>query len=102
MKVYNKLVRDKIPEIMIEKDVIPVTKILNDQEYLLELKKKLQEEVSEYLESGNIEELADIQEVMFAILNAENVSIDAFEKIRTDKVLKRGAFTQKIFLIKEE
>lgn len=102
MKVYNKLVRDKIPEIMRENDAMPVIRILNNKEYVEELKKKLQEEVSEYLESGEIEELADMQEVMLAILDAENVEVADFEKIRTDKVLKKGAFSKKIFLIKEE
>lgn len=102
MKTYNKLVRDKIPEIMVINGAKPITRVLSKEEYMQELKKKLQEEVFEYLESENIEELADIQEVMFAILNAENVSIDDFEKIRTDKILKRGAFTKKIFLVGEE
>ena len=102
MKMYNKLVRDKIPNIMIENGAVPIIKTLTDEEYLEELKNKLHEEVNEYLESGNIEELADLWEVMLAILNVENVSKNEFEKICTDKVLKRGAFNKKIFLIKEE
>lgn len=102
MKIYNKLVRDKIPEIMESKGVKPVTRILNDKEYIKELNRKLQEEVSEYLESENIEELADIEEVLLALLQIKNISKEAFEDIRKQKVLKRGAFDKKIFLEREE
>ena len=73
MKEYNKLVRDKIPEIVISKNCKPVTRILSDEEYILELNKKLLEEVNEYLESNNVEELADVEEVILAILNVKNI-----------------------------
>ena len=102
MKVYNKLVRDKIPEIIKEKGDLAETRELSDLEYLKELNKKLKEEVVEYLEDNNVEELADIVEVIYGILNAKNVSLDEFEKIRKDKVDKRGAFNKKIFLEYEE
>ena len=102
MKIYNKLVRDNIPEIMIKNKAKPVTRILSDEEYLIELNKKLLEEVKEYLESGEIEELADIEEVIIAILNAKNTTKDNLEEIRQTKVKKRGAFNKKIFLEREE
>ena len=63
MKTYNKLVRDKIPEIMLASGVKPVTKTLNPEEYTLFLEKKLDEEVAEYHKDKNVEELADILEV---------------------------------------
>ena len=100
MKVYNKLVRDKIPDIIKEKDNRDcVTEVLDDEKYLEELNKKLQEELKEYLESGEVEELADIEEVLRAILKTKKVSYENFEKVRKDKVEKRGAFDKKIFLI---
>ena len=102
MKVYNKLVRDKIPDIMIENGAKPVIRILNNEEYKKELDKKLLEEVKEYLESGNILELADIQEVMNAILDFKGISKEEFNNLREEKVLKRGAFKNKIFLEREE
>ena len=101
MKIYNKLVRDNIPEIMISNGAEPVTRILSEEEYLNELNKKILEEVNEYLESGSIEELADVEEVLRAILNLKNISLENFEKIRTEKVLKRGSFNKRIFLEKE-
>lgn len=101
MKIYNKLVRDNIPEIMIKNGADPVTRILNDEEYLNELNKKIQEEVQEYLTDGNVEELADIEEVLRAILDVKNLSYDEFEEIRNEKVKKRGAFKRKIFLERE-
>lgn len=101
MKIYNKLVRDKIPEIMVKNGADPVTRILNDEEYLKELNKKLQEEVQEYLTDGNVEELADIEEVLRAILDLKKVSYAEFEEIREQKVIKRGAFKKRIFLERE-
>ena len=65
MKIYNKLVRDKIPEIINSDNGVAITRTLHDVEYLNELNKKLQEEVKEYLEADNIEELADIVEVIY-------------------------------------
>ena len=102
MKEYNKLVRDKIPEIMISKNCKPVTRILSDEEYILELNKKLLEEVNEYLKDGEVLELADVTEVILAILKVKEVSFDEFERLRLDKVNKRGAFEDKIFLEYEE
>ena len=101
MKIYNKLVRDKIEDIMIEKGAKPVTRILSNEEYLKELDKKLLEEVKEYLESKEVEELADIEEVIIAILEAKNISRENLEEIRQTKVKKRGAFKRKLFLEKE-
>lgn len=102
LKIYNKLVRDKIEEIMISNGAKPITRILSDEEYLKELNKKLLEEVKEYLESGEIEELADIEEVILAILNAKEKTKENLEEIRKNKVLKRGAFNKKLFLEREE
>ena len=100
MKVYNKLVRDKIPEIIKATGDKPIIKILEDEEYLDKLNRKLQEEINEYLEDNNVEELADIVEVIYGILSAKNISIQEFENIRKIKVEKRGAFKEKIFLEK--
>lgn len=96
---YQKLVRDKIPEIIKANDnVEPITRILDNDEYLVELNFKIQEELAEYLESGDIEELADLEEVLRAILDAKKVSYEEFESIRKSKVEKRGAFKEKIYL----
>ncbi len=102
MKVYNKLVRDKIPEIMINGGSKPVIHVLNDEEYLTELHKKLLEEVNEYLLDNNIEELADIMEVFYAILRAKHIDVEELEKVRLSKANKRGVFDEKIFLEYEE
>ena len=101
MKIYNKLVRDNIEEIMISKGAKPVTRTLSDEEYLIELNKKLLEEVNEYLESGEVEELADIKEVFLAILEVKQISNENLEEIRINKVKKRGAFKKRLFLEKE-
>ncbi len=98
MKTFNKLVRDKIPEIIKSKGEDCTTRILDEQEYLTALNTKLQEELKEYLESGDVEELADLQEVLLAIVKAKGVTFANFEALRQNKVDKRGAFDQRIFL----
>lgn len=95
---YDKLVRDKIPEVIETSGKKCEIEILSDEQYLEYLNKKIKEEVNEYLESGEIEELADLEEVLRAILAAKNVSYDEFEKIRISKVNKRGAFEKKLLL----
>lgn len=100
MKVYNKLVRDKIPDIILKDNELPVTRILDDEEFIKELNKKLQEEVNEYLEGENVEEMVDILEVIRAILEYKMVSYEEIEDKRKKKSQKRGAFKDKIYLEK--
>ena len=98
MKVYNKLVRDKIPEMIVNENRHPVTRVLDNDEYRAELNKKLQEEVKEYIEDNNVEELADIVEVVYGILDSMDISLEEFERVRKAKVDKRGAFKDRIYL----
>lgn len=102
MKVYNKLVRDKITDIIEADGRMAKYRVLNNNEYREELNKKLQEEVKEYLEDNNVEELADIVEVIYGILNSMDISIEKFENVRKEKVKQRGAFQNKIFLEEAE
>ena len=81
MKIYNKLVRDKITDIIEADGRIAKYRILDD---------------------NNIEELADIVEVIYGILNSMNVSINEFERIRINKQEERGAFEKKIYLEESE
>jgi len=97
-KHHNKLVRDKIPEIIDNAGKTPVTHILSDDEYLSELDKKLNEECSEYQADKNIEELADMLEVMYAIAEARGWSVSELEAVRKSKAEKRGGFKEKIYL----
>jgi predicted house-cleaning noncanonical NTP pyrophosphatase (MazG superfamily) len=98
MAGYKKLVRDYIPDIIKDNGDVPIIRILDNDEYLKELNKKLLEEVNEYLESGSIEELADIEEVIIGILGSKSKSREELEEVRQDKVKKRGAFKSRIFL----
>lgn len=100
MKIYNKLVRDNIPEIIAsDNNKKCKTEILSDMRYLEELNKKLLEETLEYLHSSETEELADIEEVIIAILKAKGITKEALENLRIEKAQKRGGFDKKIFLI---
>jgi predicted house-cleaning noncanonical NTP pyrophosphatase (MazG superfamily) len=96
---YNKLVRDGIPDVIISRGVVPVTQVLDVDSYKKELKRKLQEEVAEFSESGQVEELADILEVIYALAKSEGVSQLQLEEIRKRKLMGRGGFDQRILLI---
>ena len=95
---YNKLVRDKIPEIIKNKGAVPITHIADDEEYWQKLKEKLQEEVDEFLKDGNEEELADILEVIYAICDFKNFDKEKLELFRKKKAEERGGFKNKIIL----
>lgn len=101
-KTYNKLVRDKIPEIIENDNKKCTISILNKEEMLIELDKKLQEEVKEYLESKEIEELADIMEVIEGILIANGSTMDKLNYIKSKKKESRGGFQKNLFLIDVE
>jgi predicted house-cleaning noncanonical NTP pyrophosphatase (MazG superfamily) len=96
--IYNKLVRDKIPTIIEADGKKATTRILEETEYLNELIKKLDEELAEFKIDVNVEELADLQEVLLALAVAIGASKEELERVRADKAAKRGAFNQKIFL----
>lgn len=98
IEVYDKLVRDHIPTILMKKGLRIDIEKLNNIEYKKQLDNKLQEEVKEYLESDNIEEIADLIEVIYAILDFKGISIEDFEKLRAKKVEEKGAFKEKILL----
>ena len=98
MRVYNKLVRDNIPEIIRSKGETPHTTILDDEKYLQELKTKLLEETNEFIESEEIMELADILEVVEYLAKAKGSNLTEIMKLKQQKALKNGAFEKKIFL----
>jgi len=95
---YNKLIRDKIPDIIKGSGAVPITHIASDEEYQQKLKEKLQEEVNEFLEDPNTEELADILEVVYALCDLYDIDKDKLEQLRQDKAEKRGDFKDKIIL----
>ena len=99
---YNKLVRDRIPEIIKADGKTCSTRILNEEEYLRYVDAKLDEELAEYHRDGNIEELADLLEVIRTAAAARGSSIEEVEAIRARKADKRGGFEKKIFLIEVE
>ena len=97
-KSYQKLVRDRIPEIIENSGNNCVTEILSDEEYLKMLDAKLDEELAEYHADQNIEELADLMEVIRACAMARGYTIEELERVRSDKAAKRGGFEKKILL----
>lgn len=102
MPVYNKLVRDHIPEIIESTGQKAVIQILDSDEYINELKKKAFEELEEYINAKNdkeaLEELADILEIVHALADYHGAFFETLEEMRIEKAIKRGAFKERIFL----
>lgn len=98
MKRYNKLVRDKIPEIIRAEGKECEVKIAEDKEKYELLEKKLMEEVNEFLEDKNIDELADIMEVLFELANELGYSEEDLIRNREEKKGERGGFKEGIVL----
>ena len=95
---HNKLVRDKIPEIIKNNREVPITHIASEDEYWQKLKEKLQEEVDEFMKESNEEELADILEVINAICDFKKINKKELELIRKKKTKERGGFKERIIL----
>ena len=100
--IYNKLVRDKIPELIRSQGELPHVRILSDAEYSDALAQKLNEETAEFQKEKNLEELADVLEVVYAL--TENLGYTKAELLRVyeQKHEARGGFRDRIFLISKE
>ena len=103
-RIFNKLVRDNIPDIITSNGEESVTRILTDEEYEAALYKKLLEETNEVISSKSsgetLEELADVLEILMLIAKLNGKTLDDVLKIAAQKKLKRGGFEKRIFLEK--
>ncbi len=95
---YNKLVRDRIPEIIEKTGKKAIVEELEPQAYKKYLDQKLEEELKEYFEADSVDELADLVEVVYAILKYKGVDTKDFENIRKKKAEERGAFDKRLLL----
>lgn len=95
---HNKLVRDRIPEIIEADGKRCSVEMLSDEEYLLLLERKLDEELAEYQDSKSLEELADLLEVIQAVVKARGWTMTELERVRAEKAAERGGFDEKILL----
>lgn len=95
---YDKLVRDKIPQIIRSTGSTCQVRRLEEGEYLQYLEKKLKEELAEYLQDKTAQELADLLEVIKALAAAQGISWEAMEELRRQKEENRGAFQERILL----
>ena len=100
--VYHKLVRDKIPDLIKSQGQTPHTRILSTEEYMTALEKKLDEEVNEFHKDKNLEELADILEVVYALSESLGHSREELLGANQTKHDKRGGFRDRIFLISKD
>lgn len=106
MPVYNKLVRDLIPNIIESDGKTCVTYILDDSQYITEVNKKMREELAEYEGADTsdyaVEELADLLELLHAAAKFHGVTVEELEAVRAEKAAKRGGFEERIFLMEVE
>ena len=98
MKVYNKLIRDKIPGIMRAEGKNFKAHIASNEEYKQKLKEKLLEEAKEFLEDPCLEEIGDVAEVFGAILEAFDYSVEDLQRQVLNKIADRGSFIERIIL----
>lgn len=99
-RIYNKLVRDNIPEIIRKSGEIPVVRKLDNTQYLEALHQKLQEEVTEYLRENCLAELCDILEVVEALVQANGHTLEEASALKETKAGINGSFREKLFLEK--
>ena len=97
-KVYNKLVRDKIPEIIVENGSECNCRILDEAEYATMLNAKLLEECNEWIADEDITEIADVLEVLYAIAELKGYSWEEVERVQRLKKDQRGGFTKRVYL----
>ena len=95
---YDKLIRDKIPEIIEQSGKKCIIEVMDNDTYIEYLDQKLNEELAEYQQNKSIEELADLLEVMYAVVTARGYSVAELERIRLEKSEKRGAFEKRLLL----
>ena len=95
---YNKLVRDRIPEIIASTGKSCKTETMSSEDYLRMLDAKLDEEMAEYHKDQNIEELADLLEVIRAVTVARGYTLEDLERVRAEKAAERGGFEKRILL----
>jgi predicted house-cleaning noncanonical NTP pyrophosphatase (MazG superfamily) len=100
--LYNKLVRDKIPEIIAQQGESANIRILSDKAYTAALEQKLDEETAEFHKEKNLEELADILEVVYALADDLGYTKEDLLQVYNQKHEKRGGFQSRIFLISKE
>lgn len=94
----SKIVRDRIPEIILKAGKNPITEIVTVNAAIEALEQKLSEELNEYLEDHSLEEMADLLEVMHGILYLKGISWEELESVRLKKRDERGGFEQRILL----
>lgn len=106
MTTYNKLVRDRIPELLEKEGKTFTVETLNHDRFILELKKKLNEELMEYQNAANheesLEELADMLELIHALAKIHGASADEVEQLRLKKASENGGFDEKFYLVDVE
>lgn len=98
MQHYNKLVRDGVPEHITRMGEPFSVHIADEQEYWQKLKEKLREEVDEFIATEQLDELADLYEVIDAIIAYKQISVEEIQKIQAEKRVKRGSFLKRIIL----
>ena len=100
-RIYNKLVRDGVPEEIAQSGDSCVHCVLEDEdEYRFALDEKLDEEIVDYQISKDISELSEVLEVIHAIVEARGMTFEELDEMRLKKREKRGGFNKR-FLVKE-
>lgn len=100
--VYNKLVRDRIPEFIEASGKRCKVQVLDEEAYVRMIDAKLDEELAEYHKDQTVEELADLLEVIYAAAAVRGYTVDQLEALRAAKAENRGRFENRLLLIEVE
>ena len=102
VQTYNKLIRDKVPQIIEDSGHLASLRVLTENEFDQALQDKLREEVAEFIESKEVEELDDILEVVYCLADRVGHTPESIEHLRSKKAAQKGGFLERIFLIETE
>jgi predicted house-cleaning noncanonical NTP pyrophosphatase (MazG superfamily) len=100
--VYNKLIRDRIPEIIERDNRKYAVVIIPPAEFDMALREKLVEEAQEAIKADDanlITELADIQEIILALMKLHRIDAVELETVRVHRLQKRGGFENRLKLL---
>lgn len=102
-KIHNKLVRDKVPQIIRENKQIPITKKLGKEDFVNELLRKLEEEIQEVIGARNdkeelLAEIGDVYEVLDAIMDLYKLDKNLILELQEKKRKERGGFEERTYL----
>ncbi|MBQ6240109.1 MAG: nucleoside triphosphate pyrophosphohydrolase [Firmicutes bacterium] len=100
IRYVGSLVRDRIPEILRREGNFPMTRTLDDEEYLYQLHVSLKHAIEVYMSQRSVADLSDVLEIIEAIAEMRGVTDEEIVKIRNYRAMTFGTYHNRLFLEK--